>query len=273
MRRSSPAPVGVLTKVLSIFELLDRSPDGLQLRHIAEQTKLNKSTAYRFLAHLESAAYLVRDITGAYLLGPRLVRLGSSSTYQSTIRKVSRPILEALWCVSGETVNLGVLDGREVLYLSVLESRHSFRLVSQVGMRRPVHCTGLGKAILAWQPASFRDDLLASSRLERFTPYSITRPAELIAELVRIQRRGYALDNEEVELGARCVAAPVLDSSAFVAAGISVSGPVTRMSRTRTIEIAGAVKRAALDISRQLGYSGVSDHLRDKGRVHSDDIS
>ena len=254
VRKSNAAPVGVLTKVLSIFDLLDRSRDGLQLRAIAEQTKLNKSTAYRFLAHLERAGYLVRDSTGAYLLGPRLVHLGSGSTYQSTIRKVSRPILEALWRETGETVNLGVLDGREILYLDVIESPHNFRLVSQVGMRRPLHCTALGKSILAWQGTTFRDELIATTKFEKLTPHSITRSSELIAELGRIQRRGYALDDEEVELGARCVAAPVLDSSGQIAAGISVSGPTIRMARARTAQIADAVKNAALEISSHLGY-------------------
>lgn len=254
VRKSSSAPVGVLTKVLSIFDLLDRSHDGLQLRAIAEQTKLNKSTAYRFLAHLEREGYLVRDSTGAYLLGPRLVHLGSGSTYQSTIRKVSRPTLEELWRQTGETVNLGVLDGREILYLDVIESPHSFRLVSQIGMRRPLHCTALGKAILAWQGANFRDELLAAAKLEKFTPHSITRPSELVAELGRVQRRGYALDDEEVELGARCVAAPILDSSGQVVAGISVSGPTTRMTRTRTLQVADALKAAALEMSTHLGY-------------------
>ena len=261
VRRLNPAPVGVLTKVLSIFELLDHAPDGLQLRHIAEQANLNKSTTYRFLAHLESAGYLVRDSLGAYLLGPRLVRLGAGSTYQSTICKISRPILEALWRESGETINLGVLDGRDILYLSVLESAHTFRLVSQVGMRRPIHCTGLGKAILAWQSVGFRDELLAVTRLEKITTHTITRPGELIAELGRIQRRGYALDDEEAELGARCVAAPVLDSSGYVAAGISVSGPVTRMSRTRITALANSVKRAAFEISKRLGYTGAPARL------------
>ncbi len=156
---------------------------------------------------------------GAYLLGPRLVHLGSGSTYQSTIRKVSRPILDTLWRETGETVNLAVLDGREILYLDVIESPHNFRLVSQVGMRRPLHCTALGKAVLTWQSASFRDELLSTTKFEKLTPHSITRASELIAELGRIQRRGYALDDEEVELGARCVAAPVLDSSGQVAAG------------------------------------------------------
>ena len=254
VRQSSSAPVGVLTKVLSIFDLLDRSPDGLQLRAIAEQTKLNKSTAYRFLAHLEKDGYLVRESSGAYLLGPRLVHLGSGSTYQSTIRRISRPILEALWRESGETVNLGALAGRDVLYLDVLESPHDFRLVSKIGMRRPMHCTGLGKAILAWQPAGFRDELLTNTKLQKLTPNSITRSAELVAELGRIRRLGYAVDNEEAELGARCVAAPVFDSSGLIVAGISVSGPVIRMSRTRTAEMAKAVKRAALKVSRNLGY-------------------
>jgi DNA-binding IclR family transcriptional regulator len=255
IRKSNAAPVGVLTKVLSIFDLLDHSPDGLQLRAIAEQTKLNKSTAYRFLAHLENAGYLVRDSAGAYLLGPRLVHLGSGSTYQLTIRKMSRPILEALWRETGETVNLAVLDGKEILYLDVLESPHNFRLVSQIGMRRPIHCTALGKAILASQSTSFRDELLAGTKFERLTPHSIIRPAELLADLGRIQRRGYALDDEEVELGARCVAAPVLDSSGSVAAGVSVSGPTIRMSRSRTSQITDAVKKAALEISQHLGYS------------------
>lgn len=255
IRKSKAAPVGVLTKVLSIFDLLDRSQDGLQLHAIAQQTKLNKSTAYRFLSHLEGAGYLVRDGTGAYLLGPRLVHLGSGSTYQSTIRKVSRPVLEVLWRDTGETVNLGVLDGKEIIYLDVLESPHSFRLVSRIGARRPIHCTGLGKAILAWQSGSFREELLAAAKLEKLTPHTIIRPAEILAELGRILRRGYALDDEEVELGARCIATPVFDSSGLVVAAVSVSGPTTRMSRARTRQIAETVKTAALEISHQLGYN------------------
>jgi len=182
------------------------------------------------------------------------VHLGSGSTYQSTIRRVSRPILEALWRDTGETVNLGILDRREILYLDVLESPHSFRLVSQIGMRRPVHCTALGKAILASQSTNLRDELLAKTKLEKVTPQTVIRPAEFLAGLGRIQRRGYAVDDEEVELGARCIAAPIYDSSGLVVAGVSVSGPTTRMSRARISQIADAVKKAAVEISEHLGY-------------------
>lgn len=261
VRRSKSAPVGVLTKVLAIFELLDRSPGGLQLRSISEQTDLNKSTAYRFLSHLERAGYLVRDLTGAYLIGPRLVRLGANSIYQATIRKVSHPVMEDLWRRTGETVNLGALDRGEVLYLDVLESPHTFRLSSQAGMRRPLHCTALGKALLAWLPPQSRDELLASCTFEKRAPHSIVSTAEMLAELGRIQRRGYAVDNEEVEPGASCVAAPIFDSSSLVAASISVSGPVTRMNRTRISDIVIDVKHAASEISAQLGYEGERSRL------------
>lgn len=258
VRQSNSAPVGVLTKVLSIFELLDQSSGALSLRTISEQTGFNKSTTYRFLAHLEKAGYLVRNSEGAYLLGPRLVRLGSGSKYQSTIQSISRPTLEIIWRNIGETVNLGVLDGQLVLYLDVLESPHNFRLVSQVGIRRPLHCTGLGKAILAWQPPSVRDELISSIHLEKFTTHSIVRVPALTSELSRIQRRGYAVDDQEAVLGARCVAVPIWDSSNRVVAAISVSGPVTRMTRTRTLEIATLLKEASAGISKRLGFEEVS---------------
>lgn len=259
--QSSSAPVGVLTKVLSIFELLDRSPGGLQLRSISEQTGLNKSTAYRFLAHLERAGYLVRDLTGAYLIGPRLVRLGADSTYQATIRKVSRPIMETLWRRTDETVNLGALDRGEVLYLDVIESPHTFRLSSPAGMRRALNYTALGKTLLAWMPAQTRDELLANCKFGRPTPHSISNLADMLAELRRIQRRGYAIDNEEVELGACCVAAPVFDSSNQIAASISVSGPIRRMNRSRIADIATDVKAAASEISNKLGYRESSTQI------------
>src|SRR5262252_1155819 len=139
-RESKSAPVGVVGKVLKILEVLDTSPTGLQLREIAHQTGINKSTAYRFLAHLESQDYLVRDDGGGYIVGPKLARLGSGVSFHATLRSVSRPVLISIAQFTKETVNLGVLDRHQVLYLEVIESTHSFRMVSQPGMRRPLGC-------------------------------------------------------------------------------------------------------------------------------------
>src|SRR5579864_4109583 len=139
-------------KVLKILEAIHDAPSGLQLKQVAVQTAINKSTAYRFLAHLEGEGYLYRDDAGAYVIGPKLARLGSGVNFEETLRKVSRPELQKLWARTGETVNLSVLDGSDVLYLDVIESSHQFRLASQVGARRPLYCTSLGKAMMAFLP-------------------------------------------------------------------------------------------------------------------------
>ena len=251
-RESKSAPVGVVAKLLRILETLDSSPAGLQLREIAQRTGINKSTAYRFLAHLEGEDYLFRDDDGAYIVGPKLARLGSGLPFHATLRKVSRPVLTLLAQSTTETVNLGVLEGHEVLYLDVLESSHSFRMASLPGARRPLHCTALGKAILAFLPAEQREELLPTIAYERLTPHTICNPARLRKDLVRTVQQGYAIDNQETNLGAYCVAAPIIDESGKVAAAVSVSGPVTRMGKDRAHSIAVVVRKGARQISASM---------------------
>jgi DNA-binding IclR family transcriptional regulator len=254
-RESKSAPVGVVGKVLRILEALDASPTGLQLREISQLTSVNKSTAYRFLAHLESEGYLFRDDAGAYIVGPKLARLGAGIAYYATLRKISRLILTQLAKETMETVNLAVLDGHDVLYLEVLESPHSFRMASRPGMHRPPNCTALGKVLLAFLAMEQREEILPMLSFERATPRTIPNLARFRKELVRVAQRGFAMDDQETELGARCVAAPVLDESGKVAAAISVSGPITRMTGERIQAFALATKRAARTISARLGHS------------------
>ena len=259
-RDSKAAPVGVVAKVLRILEALDTAPSGLQLRQIAQQTGVHKSTAYRFLAHLEGEGYLYRDDTGAYIVGPKLARLGMGIPYHATLRKLSRPMLQDVWKATGETVNLGVLDGKDTLYLDVLESAHEFRLVSEIGMRRPLNCTALGKAILAHLPAEQREEVFSLLTFERFTRHTVPDLPRLKKELAKVRQQGHALDEQETVLGARCVAAPIMDASGKVAAAISVSGPITRITREKILSIAGTVKQGAQAISALLGYSVGNPH-------------
>ena len=254
-RESKSAPVGVVTKVLSILETLHEAPSGLQLKDVALQTAINKSTAYRFLAHLEHEGYVFRDSTGAYAIGVRLARLASGSSYQTTLRKLSRPILQQLWRTTGETVNLAVMDGREVLYLDVMESSHTFRLVSQVGMRRPVYCTALGKVMLAYIPEEEHTYFFSGMTFERFTPHTLKSVAQLRKDLAAIRQRGYSIDSEEAYLGSRCIGAPIFDSLGKIAAAVSVSGPTTRVTKERVPSFATLAKNAASAISRSLGYA------------------
>ena len=259
VKESKSAPVGVVTKILRILETLQNSATGLQLKEIAQLTGINKSTAYRFLAHLESEGYLFRNDAGAYIVGPKLARLATGVAYHATLRSVSRPVMQRLWLITTETVNLAVISGLDVLYLDVLESSHSFRLVSQVGSRRPLHCTALGKAMLAFLSDSERDSALASIRMERVAPKTITSIPRLKKELEKVRQQGFAVDDEEAGVGSRCVGAPVFDQSGNVAAGISVSGPITRIDKVKLAEIAQAVREGAQTISRNLGYAAAQN--------------
>jgi DNA-binding IclR family transcriptional regulator len=254
-RESKSAPVGVVTKVLRILETLHEAPAGLQLKDVAQQTAINKSTAYRFLAHLEHEGYVFRDSSGAYAIGVRLARLALGTSYQTTLRKISRPILQQLWRATGETVNLAVMDGREVLYLDVMESSHTFRLVSQVGIRRPVYCTALGKVMLAFIPEEEQQYFFQGMSFERFTPHTLKNAAQLRKEFIAIRQRGYSIDNEEAYLGSRCIGAPIFEASGKIAAAISVSGPTTRVTREKVSTFAAAARSAAMAVSRSLGYA------------------
>lgn len=257
-REAKSAPVGVIGKVLRILEALRTSPAGLSLHGICAETRINKSTAYRFLAHLEREGYLFRDESGTYVVGPKLVGLAGGATYQTALRRISRPILQKLWNITGETVNLGILDGQHVYYLDVLQSPHAFRMASHAGMWRPLYCTAMGKVLAAWLPADDRKHVLSSLRFERVTPHTITQIARLEKELEKVRQSGYAIDDEEAVLGARCIAAPVLLAKGKAAAAISISGPTTRIDRAKMSAFVTAVRGAARAISIRFGASELS---------------
>jgi DNA-binding IclR family transcriptional regulator len=252
--RSKSAPVGVIGKVLLVLELLDQSPDGLQLKDISSKTGINKSTVHRFLSHLEGEGYLFRDGSGTYMLGPKLARLGNGASQQALLRNICRPTLEALWKATGETINLGILDGRDVLYVNVLETTHTFRLVSQPGIRRPYYCTSLGKAIIAnMEDGPLKEELLNSIKA---IPKS-SRPAPNLVlfrkELLQIREQGFSIDNEEAVTGVYCVGAAVFGVDQKVVGAISVSCPTVRLTAELLPDLSKTISKAAKQISRKLG--------------------
>jgi IclR family KDG regulon transcriptional repressor len=252
--RSKSAPVGVISKVLRILELLDHSVYGLQLKDIAEKTGINKSTAHRFLRHLEAESYLFRDAAGTYMPGARLARLGTGVSFQTTLCRICRPTLESLRSATGETVNLAVLDGAEIVYLDVLESQQMFRLVSPVGMRRPAHCTSLGRAIIAnLDDQRQKEEILSAIQSVYSTSRKTNSASRLKKTLRQICDQGFSLDDEETAIGARCVGAAIFGAEGSVVGGISVSGPVLRITRERLPFFSKEVCKAAREISWQLG--------------------
>jgi len=270
--KSSSAPVGVISKVLKILEVLQSSGSGLGLKAISDATGIHKSTAHRFLKHLEREGYLICTEAGAYLIGPRLSQMTARVNPQANLQTVARPVLWELWKSTQETVNLAVLDQNTVLYIEVMESPHEFRLSSRVGTRRPLHATALGKALAAFLPDDARDSILSTISFQPSTQKTIMNMVQFRRELQKIQRQGYALDDEEAVLGARCVSAPVLDSRGEAVGAVSVSGPVTRLSLNQVATLADAVTSAARSISVAMGFhAGVTrTDIRPSGRkTHS----
>jgi hypothetical protein len=149
-------------------------------------------------------------------------------------------------------VNLAVLDGTEILYLSVFESQHTFRMVSEVGRRRPLYCTPQGESILAHLPPEQQRKIIRATQFERFTPHIVGSAEELNKDLHKIHRRGYALDDEETVAGARCIAVAILNHDRKVSGSISVSGPVVRVTKPQIAEFAARLHTATDDIASRL---------------------
>lgn len=254
-KKKGPAPVGVISKVFQILEAIQGAPSGLPLKSICQLTRINKSTAHRFLKHLERDGYLMHTESGVYLIGPRLAQMAARVNHRATLQAAAQPILWELWKSTRETVNLAVLDQATVLYVDVLESPHEFRLSSRVGTRRQLHATALGKALAAFLPEEQIEGILGAITFQPLTPKTIMNLVQLRQELEKIRQQGYAVDDEETTLGARCVSAPILGAAQHAIAAISVSGPVTRVAPSQVAAIAQAVIKAAAEISAAMGFS------------------
>lgn len=254
VKKVKSAPVGVVTKVLHLLELLDQTPDGLSLKDVAALSKINKSTVHRFLSHLVSREYLYRNNLGIYMIAPKLSLLGAGASFQRTLSMISRPILENLCRVTTETVNLAVLDGFEVFYIDVIETSHEFRLVSKIGARRPFYCTSLGKAIVANMDEQAQESLFASGVLRQVTPSTITNLAQLRQQFGHIRQHGFSIEEEEAVIGVRCLAAVIRGPEGKIVGAISVSGPTVRIKNENLDFFAKEVCKASGEISRRLGY-------------------
>ena len=211
-----PYRAQVLDRSFAILDLLAASSEDLSLADMGETLKLHKSTFYRLLENSPNRHPLLRKKdfdTGKYRLGSKLLQLGSRAVARFDLATVGRPYLEKLKEQSGETAALGVLSDGEVVSIAVAEGRHVLRMHVTVGGKVPVHCSALGKAILAFLPEKEVDMIVRKHGLKANTRHTITRRPELKAELAHIRTAGFAIDDQEIEDGLKCVGAAVRDSS------------------------------------------------------------
>lgn len=221
----------------------------MTLTEISKAVSLHKSTAYGIVTTLKNEGFLSKDEnTGSYRLGTTLYRL--ASCFEMDLRRASLPYINELCHLTGETVNLVVPDGNQVIYIEKCESQHSIRISTSIGTRLPMYCTAVGKAILAfYQNEEFVSNLLDRSEFKQYTSNTLADKESIIAELPTIRQLGYSIDNEELENGLICIAAPILNPIGFPIAAISCSGPIQRMDQENMTRIVKEVTRIAQKIS------------------------
>ena len=249
--------VPALRKGLAVLEVL-LAAETLSMIEVQRRAGLNKTMAFRILRTLVETGYVAHDPEARrYSLGLRLLEFSSAVTSRLDIVTVSQPLITDLWEAFDETVNLGLLRDQRIAYVAMIESRQGLRMSARAGSRDPLHSTSLGKAILAFLPDPRRDSLIASSLpLARITPKTITEQPALLDELELTRARGYAIDDEENETGAICVGAPILNGDGEAFAGLSISGPVSRIDRRQVELFAARLIAACGDISRRMGQRG-----------------
>ncbi len=239
-------------RAFSLLELMAEDGGEVALSTLAARSGMAVSTSHRLMRTLVARGYVRQLSTRRYVLGPRLIHLGESSG--RAVASWANPHLTRLVESTGETANLAVLDGDRVVYAAQVPSRHSMRMFTEVGRRVHLHCTGVGKALLAQLPADEVRDLMTRSGMPALTPLTVTDPDALAEELAVIARRGYALDDGEQETGVRCVAAPV--PAGPLRAAVSVSGPTARVTMDSVPGVAALVLQAAADLAVDLGDGG-----------------
>jgi IclR family transcriptional regulator, KDG regulon repressor len=264
-----------LTSVQNAARLLKEfgtAEGSLGVTELARRLQLGKSTVHRLLATLTAERILEHDpTTGTYRLGLMMWELGARVSVHRVLHDAATTVLEELRNATKETVQVAVLDGREVVYVERLESPHTLRLFGRVGHRNWAHCTSTGKVLLAFLPERRLEALLEGWRFERKTDATICHPGQLRAELERVRAQGWAENIGESELGVASVAAPIRNARGGVIAAVSVAGPVMRVNGdTLRSFFRASVIQAADGISDQLGWRADRDRSgRGRGRAAS----
>src|SRR5581483_5524764 len=247
----APKQVLVLHKTLDILESLKKDKSGMGLADVARSVRMPKATVYRILTTLEMRGYLDRVVDGGYRMSDKLFTLQSETSTIQKLLQVAPPVMQELANDCRETVNLGTLDGGEVVVIATVESPQSVRMASKVGNRRCVHTTALGKALLAPQSEASIRRLGRTKGLPRLTPNSITTLSGLLAELHRVRKNGYAIDNQENEMEGRCIAIAMAGMS-DVPAALSISGPVFRMDLRRLRSLLPALRKSCAELENAI---------------------
>lgn len=253
--RPAKARLSSVANSIRLLGSFSGEEDELGITTLATRLRLAKSTVHRLATTLTSSRFLEQNSeTGKYRLGLALFELGALVRRRMDVANEARPKLRELLEKTGETVQLGIVDHFSVLYVYEMESRRAIRMAAAVGARAPLHCTAVGKVLLASQPQDYVKQVLDLG-LTSYTPKTITRREGVLAMLAEVSARDYATDDEESEIGLRAIASPVRNHTGAVIAAVGMAAPVQRMNKKAMQTCVPDVLATAQAISARLGYA------------------
>lgn len=242
--------IQVIDRMSSLLDAVARYPEPVSLKILAAETGLHSSTAHRILDSMAANGFIERDPGGKYQLGRKLLRLGSRVHATADLRALALPVMQRLRDELGETVNLTLREGDEVVYVEKATPNRMMHVQQLIGSRAPLHVTAVGKLMLAMEGDDECRDYATRTNLPAYTRNTINNLPKLLDEVEHLRAQGYAYDNEEAEIGVGCIGTLIHDASSNVIAGLSVSAPIER----RRSEWISNLARSAREISEALGY-------------------
>ncbi len=248
--------IQAVSHALDLLEQFHDDVDELGVTELSKRLKLHKNNVFRLLATLESRGYIEQNkATENYRLGLKALELGQTFIKQMGLLRQAKPILEKIVANCNETSYVAIFKEASVVYLDVVETDMTVRVVSRVGSRLPAYCTASGKVHLAFMSEEEVNELYPNRQLKGYTSTTITDREQLKDVLKQVAEQGYSIDDEEMDLGVRCVAAPIRDYTRRIVGALSISGPTMRLSNERiTKELIPLMQASAEELSSRLGY-------------------
>lgn len=254
MAKTAASSIQVIDRVTALLEAITTHAEPASLKFLSAETRLHPSTAFRILNALASHGLVERTPAGRYALGVKLLHFGSHVHGKVDLLREAKPIMESLCAQVGETVNLTVREGDEVVYVERVISNRMMRVEQVIGSRAPLHVTAVGKLFLSEGGEKACREYARRTGLPRYTPNTLTQITRLWNQIANAPKQGFALDNEEAEQGVSCIGVPVRDAHGTMVAGLSISAPRERRQQSWV----ALIKKAGTDLSARLGYAAKS---------------
>jgi DNA-binding IclR family transcriptional regulator len=244
-----------VTRTFQIIEYLANSNDWVSLRDMSRDLHIGGASAYRVLNSLKGIGYVRQDPQDSkYQLTLRIAWVSAQVLEHVQLRQIAHPVLQQLTSATNETTHLAVLEGTEFVYIDKVDNKQAVRMRSRVGQRGLLYSTAAGKSMLAFMPRDELEGILGRLSLRPLTEHTITRIQDFREQLALIRSSGYAVDNEENEVGIRCLGAPIYDHSGHLSGALSISGWTITMTRERIPDLVPGLLEACHQISKELGY-------------------